>query len=555
MSWREAWRISSIGFTELSVQAIYAFRQGNIPPSSDPRMLVPRARRRVRQSKILVSLIMGVLALGALALLRFPLTRHLSVALPFTYYAGGVLSALFIIQIALLWWTGLQVLPTYLGSGIVDLLETLPIEERTLDRATLLLFLRLFDAPALVSLILFPLAVGLALGSVIAGLAALLGMAMAIAFALVLALLTGRFFLHRVQNAESRPGHTVLRWAYLVLWAIPAFAMYGFVAAAPGFFTFLGNLVANGPSFELLLLESTYPFPLGFLPGLAANPGTSGWSGTALAIALGAAAAYGVLFAWTLRWLRSAPRRLARVPVSAPRDRSFSLARLRTGSVSWAVLTKDLRTASRTPGYAFLILLPLLDAVAIGLWTYVSAPAAADVLNLALAAVATAALLATFFGPAFFAIEVMGYSYTRSLPLPERSLMLGKVSLVALIYLVASGLVLGLTLLRVFTPTVFVLFLLAELPGILAAAFLELGILFRRARGSGLPIVNLYAGAWWVAAVSIPGLIVAGAPLLVFDYFRALPFSQALPAMGGLALAELAVCAPLALGLGVGGGR
>jgi hypothetical protein len=555
MSWREAWRLSSIGFTELSVQAIYAFRQGNVPSPVEPRALVPRARRRVRQSKVLVSLIMGVLALGALVLLRFPLTRHLSVALPFAYYAGGVLSALFIIQIALLWWTGLQVLPTFLGSGIVDLLETLPIEDRTLDRATLLLFLRLFDVPALVSLILFPLAVGLALGSAIAGLAALLGIAMAITFALVLALLTGRFFLHRVQNAESRPGHTVLRWAYLVLWAIPAFAMYGFVAAAPGFFTYLGNLVAHGPAFELLLLEATYPFPLGFLPGLAADPTGSGWSGVEIIVAAGAAVGYGAVFVGALRWLRSAPRRMARVPVGPLRDRSVPVARLRTGGVSWAVLTKDLRTASRTPGYAFLILLPLLDAVAIGLWTYVSAPAAADALNLALAAVATAALLATFFGPAFFAIEVMGYSYSRSLPLPERSLVLGKVSLVALIYLVASGLVLGLTLLRVFSPALFVIFLLAELPGILAASFLELAILFRRARKTGLPVVNLYAGAWWVAAVSIPGLIVAGAPLVVFDYFRSFPFSRALPAMGGLALVELALCAPFALGRGGGAAR
>ncbi len=555
MSWREAWRLSTIGFTELSVQAIYAFRQGDLPPPSEALTLVPRARRRVRQSKALVGLIMGVLALGALALLRFPLTRHLSVALPFSYYVGGVLGALFIIQIALLWWTGLQILPTYLGSGIVELLETLPLDDTTLDRATLLLFLRLFDAPALVSLTLFPLAVGLALGSVFAGLAALLGIAVAVTFALVLALLTGRFFLHRVQNAESRPGHTALRWAYLVLWAIPAFAMYGFVAAAPGFFTFLGGLVAHGPNADLLLLEATYPFPLGFLPALAAHVGLSSWSGLELGVAIGASVGYVAVFVLAARWLASAPRRLARVPAAATRDRSIRAHRIRTGGVSWAVLTKDLRTASRTPGYAFLILLPLLDAVAIGLWTYVSSPAPTDALNLALAAVATAALLATFFGPAFFAIEVMGYSYSRSLPLAERSLLLGKVSLVALIYLLASGMVLGLTLLRVFAPALFVIFLLAELPGILAAAFLELGILFRRARRAGLPIVNLYAGAWWVAAVSIPGLIVAGAPLIVFDYFRAFPFSQALPAMGGLALAELAVCASFGLGLGSGANR
>ena len=59
---------------------------------------------------------------------------------------------------------------------------------------------------------------------------------------------------------KAVPVHTALRWAYLVLWAIPAFAMYGFVAAAPGFFTFLGGLVAHGPNADLLLLKQAFRF-------------------------------------------------------------------------------------------------------------------------------------------------------------------------------------------------------------------------------------------------------------------------------------------------------
>ena len=63
-------------------------------------------------------------------------------------------------------------------------------------------------------------------------------------------------------------------------------------------------------------------------------------------------------------------------------------------------------------------------------------------------------------------------------------------------------------------------FALAELPAILAAALFEFTVLFRRAATTGLPITSLYAGAGWVLAVSIPGLFIAGAPLVSFEYLR-----------------------------------
>jgi len=204
-------------------------------------------------------------------------------------------------------------------------------------------------------------------------------------------------------------------------------------------------------------------------------------------------------------------------------------------------MTKDLRTASRTPGYAFLILLPILDSVAIGLVTLADAPGRAAAQSLALAAVVAAALLATFFGPAFFSIEVVAYSYGRSLPLSNRSVILGKAALMVIVYLLAGVIVLGITLVRVSAPWVFLGFVAAEFPAVLAAALLELGILFRWSRARGVPVSNLYAGAWTALVVAIPGLVVAAAPLLAYGTFGFV-------VMAALSVGELAVCAPLTLG-------
>ena len=550
MSWKEASRLSEVAFTELSFQAIYAFRQGNLLPPGPAATLVARARRRVLQSKGVVSFVLGFLALGAsLALRATPDTiRAVGATVPLGVFRAGVLTGVFGLDVAFLWWTGMQVLPTFLASQVFPVLEPLPIDDRTLTESAALLYLRLFDLPAATVVLATPLFVGIALGPGI-GLAVVPGAVAVVAFSLALSLLTGRFFVRKVQGARSGGGRMIVRWLYLVLWLVPAFAMFGFVTAAPAFFELLGGISNGGPSVVSDLLLAAFPYPFAALPAaVSSGPQGLGLDATGRAVLVVATAGYLALAAWSVVWVLRSVRRIGLVPPTTVRSPPTAPLALRPRSPSIAVLSKDLRIASRTPGFAFLILLPILDAFALGLWTYVSAPNATAALNLGLGAVTTAALLATFFGPAFFAIEVFAYSYGRTLPLSDRALLLGKVGLVALMYLVASAVVLGLTLPRVFAPTLFLLFVAAELPGVLAAALVELGILFRRARTRGLPITNLYTGAWYAFLVSFPGLLAAGAPLVTFELLRSAGSALAPLGMFGVAMAELALAVPFALG-------
>jgi predicted permease len=462
-------------------------------------------------------------------------------------FQAGVLTALLSLDVAFLWWTGLQVLPTFLSAGVLPVLEPLPIDGSTLRHAAVILYLRLFDLPVLTLLVLTPIVVGIALGPV-AGLAILPGVAAAVVYALALALVTGRFFVRRVQGSRGGGGRSILRWTYLVLWVVPAFGLFGFVTLAPAFFGALTTLAAAGPSTAFDALWATFPFSLASLPtlladGVSALPVGDG----GLEVLLASSAAYFLLAVGAARWMGRAIREVGMTPPGIPIPADPRPPSLRTTGTVYAVLVKDLRMASRTPGYAFLILLPILDAVALGLLTFISGPRPGTGTSLALGAVTTAALLATFFGPAFFAIEVVAYSYGRTLPLSDRSIVLGKVSLIGAIYLVAAGLVLAIAVLRVDQPLVFLGFVAAELPAVMAAALLELGILFRRARKRGLPLVNLYTGAWVAVLVSIPGLLVAAAPLVAFEAFHSHPPSVALGAMALVALGSLVLIAPFVL--------
>lgn len=547
MGWKEALRLSDVAFAELSLQAVYAVRQGNLPPTGAPRAVVAKARRRVVQSKALVAVFLALMAAGGVGAIHLYATSERLFAggtIPTPIFDTGVLAGLLSLDVAFLWWTGIQVLPTLLASGIFPVLEPLPIDERTRRRVAALLYLRLFDLPIAAVVVTTPLLLALALGPA-AGLAILPGVLSAVAFSLALSLVTGLFFVRRIQGSRGGGGRALARWAYLMLWLLPAFGMFGLLTAAPDFFTSLDHVVKGGATPLASVIWGIFPLSFAALPSIVRiGPGAYGLSALGVAAIVAATLAYLAIGAWSAVWLYRSLRNLEFLPALAVRTPPARARTLRPQAPVLAVLTKDLRVASRTPGYAFLVLLPILDSIALGFFTYVDAPGASVALALGLAAVTTAALLATFFGPAFFAIEVLAHSYGRTLPLTARANVLAKTLLVTLIYLTSASIVLAFTAARIFDPALFGLFVLAELPAVAAAALLEFGLLFWRARRRAIPITNLYAGAWTAVLVSIPGLVVAGAPLVADRLWG-------LPAMALLAVGELAVLGPIALRRGV----
>jgi predicted permease len=541
---REANRLSRPIYAELRFQAIYSYRQGNLLPKMPARELVTRAERQVFQSKIAVAFLLGLLQLGTLALLTPRGELLLGPGVPRPVYLATVLGGLWLIELSLLWTEGLQILPTFLSSRAVSLLETLPIPRRTAEEASLLAVLRLFDLPALVAIAGPAFVIGVALSNPWAGLAALPGGVAVVLIGLVLSLSTGGFFVRHLASAPGGRRSTAVRWLFLLAGTVPALGLYAFFSFAPPLMTALSGLsTGHSPAVAALLL--VFPFAFAALPGattgLALPPPLAG---PLLGLVI---AGYVALFILGGSWLVGAPRRLS-LGIANASARPSKAGRLRTTGPGWAVFRKDLRVASRTPGYGFLILLPLLDAAALGLATFSLKPDPSTIASLGSAAVSTSELLAIFFAPAFFATEVIGLSYSRALPLTGRSLLAGKLALVLLIYLLASTVVLMLTVLRVFEPLFLLAFIAAGLPGLLAAACCELGLLLRRAARTGMVSGQLFSGGWWMITVAIPGLIVAAIPLGSYSFVaRSAGTYFGLGALALVGLLELGLFLPLAL--------
>lgn len=544
MELRESARISRPIYRELRFQAIYALRQGNLLPTGPAGELTARAERQVFQSKIAVALFFGLIQLGTLALLSPRGQALLGPGVPTPVYIVTILGGLWLVELSLLWTEGLQILPTFLSSRAVPLLETLPLDRSAKEGASAFAVLRLFDLPALVAIVGPALVIGYALDSPLAALAAIPGGIATVLLGLVLSLASGGFFVRKLAAAPGGRRSAVLRWSYLLAGTIPALGLYAFFAFAPAFMRALSAL-SHGQSSPVEAVLFLFPFAFAALPAAASRlslppPSSGGLLGLVL---LG----YALLFVLASAWLYSAPRRisLAIADTSAVPGRREPL---RLSSPGVAVFRKDLRVASRTSGFGFLLLLPLLDAAAVGLATFSLKPDPSTVANLGSAAVSTAELLAIFFAPAFFATEVIGLSYTRALPLTGRSLLAGKLLLVTLVYGLSSAIVLGLTVLRVFAPAFLVLYTLAGVPGLLAAASTEIGLLLRRSAKTGMVSGQMFSGGWWMLTVALPGLVVAGIPLVGYSAVSAaLGGLAGLAALSLLGAAELAILLPLAL--------
>jgi predicted permease len=538
MDWRERLRLSNCLYREVTFQAIYALKSGNVFFSGDRKREQEGpavAQRRVLQSKLTVAVLFMLTFLASAFALRYG-REFFPTTLSALYFDGTIISLVLVVLFSLVWITGLQVALPFVSSQATTALLVLPVTEEDAAWVSFLAFLRLFDAPLLTALIFFPMAVGLALSSVLAGAAVLPGVLATEVLALALSLLTAKFFSRSVSGASGGSLRSLaVRWLYLVLWTIPSLVITIFITFSVQIITALGDWELNAP-LTLQAVFALFPFPFGLLAASFATPSVAGGPSNSVTIAL--ALVYFAVVAVSVRWILRAPLALSRITIVSG-ARRLAGTRLIVTRPSMAILKKDLRIASRTPAYAFLLLLPLLDAFVLGLFTYLGSPAPILAQRYAFAGVTVAVLLATFFGPVFFATEVIGFSLTRTLPLSQRTLILSKTSLIALVYLMAFGVVAVLVASRVNDFPAFVLFAVIELPAVIAAAFLEIGVLLERAKRTGVPIASLYSGAWWTTLVVVPGLVVSVAPLVLYTYFT-LPY---LPALVWMALLSLSLAA------------
>lgn len=477
LGWREAWTISGKIASEVQFRSAMSMSQGAMTQSVERQ--IEKARSNARNNKITVSIFIGMLAAifgytiwGTLSGAFGTPLEHRWVTIAFTISVFSLLGFAFLV-----FW-GIMISTSFISTNAPTIGNHLPLSQSDTGKLALLAYIRLFDAQMLTIAFGFPIAYFLATFSVLGALACLGAFLINIGLAITLMLILALYFFTRIQSAGGSRLGSIVRILFIVLWAV---AIMG-ISLSYYLISILIPLLESWAIFLApiwYLLYFGYPFSLGTFVVLATGiPGTPPFW-----LDFGVTLLYGVLAFIGVRW---ASRFLVRIGMGAIIPTSSSVIHpvsVKVSGVGFALLRKDIRIATRTPGQAVMFFLPILTMVPLFLqfvwqsgWIYVS-----DVILL----VAIPTIMLGFFSIFFLSTEARGMAYTMTLPLKTERILRSKAQLLTLLAIIIPIFVVVVSFFKPFTNNlVSFTIALSQIGVVYVSAYISL-VIFTRVIGGG----------------------------------------------------------------------
>lgn len=423
----ELWRISNKVYKEVSFQSIFALRGGASLPQKDKNVLqiAKRAETNTLISKILTTIFIVVFGLSVF--IHSIAGYGAGASREFAMIGGA--TAFFAALLFLMAIMGLQVTTSLISSRILDVLGHLPLSRNEISRIALITFIRIFDIPLFVALVAFPIIYAIQSGSAVGSFISFIGIAVTEIFALTFTIGLARFFYSSVLRGGGRSkASTLLRFIFLIVWILPTLGVYLVINLAGQIVTLFASMAQTLQISNCIVI--IYPFSFSLLMSNFAFPGQL----NNLTIGLSAAASVGyvILGAYCLKHIGASIRRV----FSEAEEKAAMHAQIMEVSIqpsrSWlGIIRKNLRIASRSPAYASLFLLPAIQTVVLML----SFLSLGDIsLNITIGILFGISFVSLMLPPTLLAIEGLASSYTRSLPLRRRTMIVAKAAVATLTY-------------------------------------------------------------------------------------------------------------------------
>ncbi len=297
---------------------------------------------------------------------------------------------------------------TYFFQVNFDILKTLPVGDRERNTVAMLTFLRIFDLPLALNLLLFPLVCGIAAGG-FSAVPAFFGIASAEMLAVAIVTYLSRVFYRRLASPTSG-WKSALRFIFIVIWGLSFFVLYAFMAWMPLIYARLEDYQDIFFAHELLF-RIVYPFSFSYLivaPDILSSL---------------ASLIYFLLSFLAFRWAFGVATK--RVVLESQDSVEINF---RFSSPMVAMLRKDFRITTRNPGLAMLLLLPAMEGLLL--------------MSLGMTGITLLSMLSTF--TIIFLYSIFGYEkrdLMGTLPVSRGFVYLGKVLMASFVFLVSLILV------------------------------------------------------------------------------------------------------------------
>lgn len=484
ISWREAWRIAGKIAFEVQFRSAMSMSSGAMTQTVEKQ--IEKARSNARFNKLTVSFFIAMLAAAFGIVVWGTISGLYGTPEEFRWITIAFTVSIFcLLGFAFLVFWGIMVSTSFISSNAASIGHYLPVSRVDTGKLALLSYVRLFDAQMVSIAVIFPLAYGiaiyffsgLAIPAILGYLACLVGFLVSVGLAITTMLLLALYFYTRIQSTGGSRLGSIVRLLFIVLWVV---AIMGFSLA----FQLLNIIIPllEGLAIQLTpfwyLLYFAYPFSMGTFVVLATGiPGTPAFWLDFIVVGL-----YVVLALIGLRWSRNFLQRIGTGSVTVSTSTVIHPVTVKVSRVGVALLRKDIRIATRTPGQAIMFFLPFLTMLPIFLqfiWeigvVYVS-----DILSF----IVIPTVMLGFFSIFFLSVEARGMAYTMTLPLPTERILRAKAQLLTLTAIAIPVFVIAVSFFKPFTNPVSFLIAASMVPTVYASAYISL-VLFTRVVGGG----------------------------------------------------------------------
>ena len=356
MKFSESWRLAGVIAAESRFQAFLEMNPSNLARvKEEPQRIARSIKSSSRISYIMTTMILAMIAIIALAASAFDVSignPEARLAVGFTVYLAMSFVVVFFLNLTST--TGL------ISSGAMDLPATLPLTKADLEQLSFMTFARVFIAPVLLSLTIFPIGCLIAFGPLVAGIA-LLACASTISIAIGSLIGLSKWFHKKSHSSDESRTSAFVRVAASLGIVIGMVSVYSLSSYLPDLMRFIIQLSSLWGDAAFTTLALVFPFSYGFF---AASLAFAIPVSTFIASAIGTCV-YTIL---AMLLYRRSGRSLREVTTGAVLSTQTTILREAKVAVTTplkAMIRKDLKLATRNIGSAFVFAIPIFLIVMI----------------------------------------------------------------------------------------------------------------------------------------------------------------------------------------------
>jgi len=352
MKFSERWRIAGIISSEVRFQGYLEMNPTNLSRvKENPERIAKAIKSNSRFNTFITTFLVVTLAVVTGAMSIF----DVEVGSAQTRLAVG-LSVFLVLCFVLLIFLNLSVTTGFFAADVMKFPGSLPLSNRELDELSLLAFARVFIAPTILILTVFPGMILLFIGPGPA-LAALIGCAATTSLSIGALTKLAIWFQRKSHEVTDSPVSTIVRVSASLGLAIGMVTMFSMGIWLPSVIHLISDLSTGLGSQGSSLLAILFPFSFGFLAstiqfGLALPVDT-------MLGAIGASIAYALLAIYAYQSTGTALRATTVGGISVKRTLETREVALSVVSPLKAVVRKDLKLATRNIGSSFIFIIPL----------------------------------------------------------------------------------------------------------------------------------------------------------------------------------------------------